>query len=100
MSHIAGDYQCIGCGACCAAFRVSFYWAEAEALRAELIDKLSPTMACMSGTNQRAPHCAALQGSVGVDAQCSVYALRPSPCRQVQPGDERCLKARAVHGLP
>jgi hypothetical protein len=93
-------YECVGCGACCAAFRVSFYWAEGEALEGALVDKLSATMGCMRGTNQPAPHCAALQGRVGEDARCGVYALRPSPCREVQPGDAQCLKARARYGLP
>lgn len=30
---------------------------------------------------------------------CSVYPQRPSPCREVQPGDEKCNKARDRHGL-
>lgn len=90
---------CQQCGACCAAFRVSFYWAEAPDLAESLVEQLSPARACMRGTNQATPHCNALQGRVGRKVSCSVYAQRPSPCREVEPGDDKCRRARAVHGL-
>ena len=92
---------CQACGACCAAFRVSFYWAEADAtgLPAPLTEQLTPTLACMRGTNAASPHCVALHGSVGTAVACRVYAARPSPCREVQPGDSQCSRARARHGL-
>ncbi|MBM4283227.1 MAG: YkgJ family cysteine cluster protein [Deltaproteobacteria bacterium] len=38
--------------------------------------------------------CVALQGAVGVDVTCGIYALRPRGCRVVQPGDDECLRAR------
>ena len=47
----------------------------------------------------------ALRGEVGVSADCTVYAQRPSPCRELQPAWEhgqpslQCDRARAVHGL-
>lgn len=90
---------CQQCGACCATFRVSFYWAEAPGLPAARIEKLTPWLACLGGTNAAAPHCAALSGSVGGPVSCTVYAERPSPCREVQPGDDKCRRARAHHGL-
>ena len=92
---------CLGCGACCAAFRVSFYWAEAETLglRPDMTEQVNAQMSCMAGTNRSAPHCLALQGEVGRQVSCSVYAQRPSPCREVQPGDEKCARARDRHGL-
>jgi Fe-S-cluster containining protein len=92
----------MSCGACCASFRVSFYWAEAEAngLPENLTERLNDRFSCMAGTNSEAPRCAALQGTVGESAVCTAYAQRPSPCREVQPGDVQCLKARAKHGLP
>jgi Fe-S-cluster containining protein len=93
---------CQQCGACCAAFRVSFYWAEApqRELPAELVEKVSPHLACMVGTNQSEPRCRALSGEVGQQVECVVYPSRPSPCREVTSGDERCNTARARHGLP
>ena len=94
--------ECQRCGACCAQFRVSFYWAEAWArgLPDLMVEKVNAQMACMAGTNHVDPRCVALQGKVGEDVRCSVYSLRPEPCRQVMPGDERCLEARRRHGLP
>jgi len=44
------------CGACCAAFRVSFYWAEATVLSLpdDLVEQLSPWHACLAGSNSAA----------------------------------------------
>ena len=94
-------FDCMSCGACCASFRVSFYFAEAEAngLSPSLTERLNDRFSCMAGTNSGAPRCQALAGVVGESAVCTVYAQRPSPCREVQPGDAQCLNARAKHGL-
>ena len=93
---------CQHCGACCAAFRVSFYWGEAEALGlpAALTERRDAHHLCMKGTSQSSPHCAALTGAVGQSVTCTVYAQRPSPCRDLQVGDAMCNRARALHGLP
>ncbi|MFZ6657090.1 YkgJ family cysteine cluster protein [Undibacterium sp. TJN19] len=93
---------CLDCGACCASFRVSFYWAEAEISKIpdSLIETLTPVYTCMAGTNSRQPRCQALTGKVGQSVKCEIYAQRPSPCHEVQAGDEKCLQARARHGLP
>lgn len=95
------DNPCLTCGACCAAFRVSFYWAEGDerGLPAALTERVNDWYACMRGTWAARPHCTALQGKVGKGTTCSVYAARPSPCREVEPGDLRCDQARAFHGL-
>jgi Fe-S-cluster containining protein len=92
---------CQQCGACCAFFRVSFYWAEAAQRRLpdSCIEQLNAHLASMAGTNQPAPRCRALQGEVGKQVTCLVYPARPSPCREVQPGDDKCNQARAKHGL-
>lgn len=93
---------CLDCGACCAFFRVSFYWAEAEAndIPPPLVEPINTRFSCMAGTNQRAPHCRALIGDVGRRVGCAIYAQRPQPCREVQPGDAQCNKARAGYGMP
>jgi uncharacterized protein len=93
---------CLACGACCAAYRVSFYWAEAEAigLPDSLVEQVSAFHACMAGTNQADPRCAALTGEIGGQVGCSAYALRPPACREVQAGDDKCQRARQRHGLP
>jgi len=97
-----GSDVCQRCGACCAHFRVSFYWAEATAreLPDTAVEQVTPLLACMAGTNQPEPRCHALDGQVGQSVSCRLYALRPSPCRELQPGEEKCNRARARHGLP
>jgi Fe-S-cluster containining protein len=105
-SMAAEDYQgadtCQRCGACCAHFRVSFYWAEAGALGLPeaAVEQVTPLLACMAGTNQAQPRCHALEGRVGEWVDCRLYGQRPSPCRELQPGEEKCNRARARHGLP
>ncbi|KAB2962536.1 YkgJ family cysteine cluster protein [Zoogloea sp.] len=92
---------CTTCGACCAHFRVSFYWAEAEArgLPEDLTEAVTPWLSCMVGTNRARPRCVALQGRVGESVSCAVYDQRPDTCRSVEAGDAQCLKARAGYGL-
>jgi Fe-S-cluster containining protein len=93
---------CQQCGACCAFFRVSFYWAEAtqRGLPESCIEPVTAHLAGMAGTDRPVPRCCALQGEIGRQVTCLVYAARPSPCRELQPGDDKCNRARARHGLP
>jgi Fe-S-cluster containining protein len=99
------DYQagdlCQRCGACCAHFRVSFYWAEApqRGLPDSSVEQVTPLLACMAGTNQPEPRCHALAGQVGERVSCGLYGQRPSPCRELQPGEDKCNQARQAHGL-
>jgi len=96
------DNPCLACGACCMAFRVSFYWAEAavRGVPDALTEQVNPHYLCMAGTNARNPRCAALQGPPGGPVSCTIYEQRPEPCREVQIGDDKCVRARARHGLP
>lgn len=105
MSVIPVEFDCQACGACCASFRVSFYWAEADdapggTVPVGLTEPVSPHLRCMQGTGTKPPHCVALQGRVGESVACRIYAQRSSSCKSVMPGDEQCLKARSHHGLP
>lgn len=95
---------CLDCGACCAFFRVSFYWGETSLLQMTGVpethtEKLDAHRVAMRGTNQKQPRCLCLQGKVGEAVSCAVYEQRPSPCREFDAGSERCLKARMAHGL-
>lgn len=100
---------CMSCGACCAWFRVSFYWAEGDdgggAVPNALTEPLTPFLRCMRGTNDRRPRCLALEGNVGETVRCTIYAGRPSPCREfAMAGDggrpnDACDRARAHYGL-
>ena len=105
------DNPCTHCGACCAYFRVSFYWAEAESgggtVPQQLTEQITPLMSCMLGTNQKKQtHCIALDGNIGECVSCSIYAQRPTPCREFEQSwhngiyNEACDRARAAYGLP
>ena len=105
------DNPCITCGACCAYFRASFYWAETDlhsggTVPAQMTEKLTPFRSVMKGTNQPNPRCIALEGEIGSCVSCSIYEQRASVCRDFEfswqngaPHD-RCDKARAAWGLP
>lgn len=101
---------CIGCGACCACYRVSFYWGEIDEVLpggfpSELVDKLNDFRAVIKGTNQPEPRCVALSGTIGLDAHCGIHPVRSSACREFEASysngikNERCDKARAKFGL-
>jgi Fe-S-cluster containining protein len=81
---------------------VSFYWAEAEqfSIDAIALRRVHRWLVCMAGTERHPPRCHALQGEVGRRVACSIYPSRPSPCRELQPGEDKCQRARAAHGLP
>lgn len=101
---------CMTCGACCAYFRVSFYWAEGDdaggGVPVSLTQQLTPHLRCMEGTNQKHSRCVALEGEIGAEVRCSVYENRPSPCREFAMSgedgqiNEACNRARARYGLP
>ena len=78
-------HPCLSCGACCAHYRVSLHWSETETFGTPLAltETFGPHTLVMRGTWQPQPHCAALQGEVGREAHCSIYAQRPSPCRDL-----------------
>lgn len=103
---------CVGCGACCAYFRVAFYWREAEEKDSNhpvppgsFVD-LDSQWRCMRGTEvKHNPKCVGLKGRVGRDASCSIHAQRPSPCRDFTASfsngrrNPRCDEARRAKGL-
>lgn len=102
--------SCLNCGACCAHFRVSFYWAEADdgggLVPTALTEPLNLFMRNMRGTNTRSSRCVALEGEIGQCVSCGIYAQRPTPCREFTPSgeggvrNEACDRARAHYGLP
>lgn len=105
-------HPCLQCGACCAYFRVEFYWREANkedtenAVPIELVEELTPQSRCMKGTNSKhGNRCVALKGKIGTHAYCGIYENRSSVCRRFEASYEngshnvRCDEARAKHGL-
>lgn len=96
---------CITCGACCATFRVSFYWAETDAhpqgqVPQQLTIPISPYHVAMRGTDRRPGRCVALDGEIGQQSICRIYPQRSSTCREFEAGGERCNRARQNFGLP
>ncbi|OWY37505.1 zinc/iron-chelating domain-containing protein [Xenophilus sp. AP218F] len=98
------DNPCQSCGACCAHYRVSFYWAEADdgggATPHQMTEKLDAWSRCMRGTWSSRPRCCALRGEIGAAVACDIYPQRPTPCREVIAGSAQCAQARRCHGLP
>lgn len=101
---------CLACGACCAFYRASFYWAEIDAatpdgVPAELTEKISDFRVMMRGSGGSRPRCAALLGIIGKRVSCSIYERRASVCRDFSPSwldgrtNEQCDHARAAWGL-
>jgi Fe-S-cluster containining protein len=102
-------HPCQSCGACCAAFRVTFHWSEtlqeSYAVPARLTETVSLHHLSMKGTSTTPVHCEALKGKVGDSVSCSIYANRPSPCRGFEASyengirNERCDQVREQKGL-
>lgn len=105
MSH-----PCLACGACCAAFRVSMHWSEADpalggVVPSALVETVDAHRVAMRGTWARAPRCIALAAEIGRSSRCTIHAQRPSACREVRASwedgtvDAQCDRARLAHGL-
>jgi len=105
-------HPCQTCGACCASYRVQFYWREAQ--KADSDHPVPPNywldaddrVRILKGTEDKHhPKCVALKGRIGEFVTCEIYPNRPSPCRNFQASYEtgvynsRCDEARAKHGL-
>jgi Fe-S-cluster containining protein len=95
---------CLSCGACCATFRVSFYWSETSAhpqgtVPIEMTVAVNPYLVCMKNTEANPVRCIALKGEIGSTVTCSIYSERSSTCREFEAGTEACNKARLQHGL-
>jgi len=101
---------CLECGACCAFYRASFYWAESDLVQpsgvpSELTEKMNDFRLFMRGSNGSRPRCIALMGFIGKKVHCSIYDHRASVCRNFPPSwekgihNERCDKARAAWDL-
>lgn len=103
---------CLSCGACCTQLRVSFYWGELDSAPGghvpdALAVPLTPSRACMRGTELGRGRCVALRGTPGESGvHCGIHPLRPSPCREFESHlpDGRaapdCTRMRAAIGLP
>lgn len=105
------ENPCLRCGACCAAFRVSFYWAEGDdhtdgGVPAHLTVKVNAFRRAMRAAVNQDLRCIALLGTPGQKVQCAIYERRPSVCRNFEPSwqagihNPLCDRARAVFSFP
>lgn len=105
-----GANPCLACGACCASFRVSFYWSEADeategTVPQDMTHHVAPLLSAMVGTDKLPPRCIALQGSIGLAVWCAIYERRPAVCREFEPtgsdgqANPLCERARQIWGL-
>lgn len=100
---------CLTCGACCAYYRASFHWTEADDAGGTVpvgsTEDFDAFRRAMKGTNQPNPRCVALDGEIGVRVACSIYGARSSVCREFPPAwqngepNEKCDRARIAWGL-
>ena len=101
---------CLDCGACCGYFRVSFFWGECQSAGGvvpdDLVVQINPTRVAMIGTDAKPCRCVSLEGEIGKEVACTIYANRSSPCREFEASWEggvhnpSCDDARAAYGLP
>jgi Fe-S-cluster containining protein len=101
---------CLTCGACCAYYRASFYWAEADdtpggTVPVQMTSQLNDFRIFMKGTNGPKPRCIALLGTIGEGVRCTIYEQRASVCRDFPfswsnfEHNPRCDTARRAWGL-
>lgn len=65
----------------------------------EMTLPVTPAMVRMRGTDETPPRCVALAGEIGQQVRCTIYAARPSPCREFDVEHPACNRARQRHGL-
>lgn len=105
------EHPCLSCGACCAYFRVSLHWSEAEPtlggrVPPALTEPVRAHELAMRGTSQAKPRCIALDADIGRHSRCTIHERRPSACARMPASHEfgsaspQCDKARLAHGLP
>jgi Fe-S-cluster containining protein len=111
------SYDCCQCGACCSspwegAGYVRLYDLDLSRLQSRDLpvvyleqpgDGDQVETLTLLGTrldDQGFRVCAAFRGSVGQACACTIYADRPSLCRQFEAGSALCRHARLKAGLP
>ena len=108
---IMSEYNpCLDCGACCGYFRVSFFWGECQSsggvVPDDLVVQITPSRVAMIGTDAKPCRCISLDGEIGKQVGCSIYANRSTPCREFEASwvdgvhNPSCNAARAAYGLP
>ncbi|MFO0748030.1 MAG: YkgJ family cysteine cluster protein [Myxococcota bacterium] len=107
----APKLDCTRCGACCCntdTNRAEGFIDYVEVLPGDVLRRRPDLMGKLAVRNvARQIHlrltpdgrCVALEGKLGQSVHCSIYDVRPTVCRRVQPGTEECLNARRERGV-
>ena len=101
---------CMRCGACCAAYRISFDCHETDnypggTVPLAMTFRVDATRSGMKGTEKRPFRCLALGGDIGRGVYCKIYGHRPTTCHAFLPvwkgtgANALCDQARARYGL-
>lgn len=94
------DSPCRACGACCR-LPVAFAAHELASRGGTVPDALTePGRTDHVRMRRRNGACIALDGVVGQHTTCTIYDLRPTPCRDFEAGNPYCDLARDDVGLP
>ena len=107
LKTVAQILDCQACGACCCNSAVNksekfIDYVEVKPKDALfhrrglvkhlcVVNSIGETHLKLIGREQR---CIALAGDLGADVRCTIYEVRPKPCRTVEPGSEECLARR------
>src|SRR5437763_11329644 len=99
VANQTGVPDCLTCGACCAYFHQVAVLARDPTPRRltwavwEAEDIVGPKL-CWLRREPREGHCIAFAGSVGQQANCAIYELRPNACKAFEAGSDRCRADR------
>jgi Fe-S-cluster containining protein len=107
----ARDFDCTRCGACCTnpeENRAEHFLDYVEVQPQDgLLEKPDLVRRFVVYNADGIPHlrlhhdgrCLALRGKLGQRVTCTIYGDRPTGCRKVEAGSERCLRYRRERGL-
>lgn len=95
-------YECDECGACCRTFLICASQADADREpRIVTEGRLLPASQQTPGYKYKLHPLPFLDGcNFLADNRCTIYATRPTVCRQFAAGDVQCQMARDRHALP
>jgi Fe-S-cluster containining protein len=104
------DFDCVRCGACCfnPPENVREGYADyVEVLASDLLARRPELLRRHAVEKDGRVHlrlladqrCSALAGALGRRVRCTIYAVRPAPCRRVQAGSDLCQRYRRALGL-